>query len=137
MPLLEVKEWLLGAITLASIIAGLIFLRFRRLTNDPLFFFFALAFFVEAASRIFMAAHVGSSEEHPIIYVPAADFLWTHRMGDRPEESQASFIKWAYIAVYRTSCSAALCGRYRRLRPPSFSGPRALWGCYPSLRTCR
>jgi hypothetical protein len=32
--------------------------------NDRLFFFFALAFFVEAVSRIIMAALAGSSEEH-------------------------------------------------------------------------
>ena len=69
MPLLEVKEWLLGAITLGTIIAGLFFLRFYRLMNDRLFFFFALAFFVEAVSRIIMAALAGSSEEHPVIYV--------------------------------------------------------------------
>ena len=69
MPLIEAKEWLLGAITLGTIMAGLFFLRFRRQTHDPLFFLFALSFFVEAVSRILMAAHVGSSEEHPVIYV--------------------------------------------------------------------
>ena len=69
MSFLEVKEWLLGATTLGTIIAGLFFLRFRRKTHDRLFFFFALSFFVEAASRIIMAAHAGSSEEHPVIYV--------------------------------------------------------------------
>lgn len=65
----EIKQWLLGAITLGSLIAGLFFLRFRRLTHDRLFLFFALAFFVDAVSRLIMAAHVGSSEEHPVIYM--------------------------------------------------------------------
>lgn len=69
MPLIEVKEWLLGAITLGMIVAGLFFLRFRRLTRDRLFFFFALAFFVEAVSRMIMAANAVSSEEHPVIYI--------------------------------------------------------------------
>jgi len=69
MPFIEVKEWLLGAITLGTIVAGLFFLRFRRLTHDHLFFFFALAFFVEAVGRMIMAMNAVSSEEHPVIYI--------------------------------------------------------------------
>lgn len=69
MPLVELKEWLLGAITLGTIMAGLFFLRFRSLTQDRLFLFFALAFFVESVSRVIMALNAVSSEEHPVIYV--------------------------------------------------------------------
>ena len=67
--MLELKEWLLGAITLGTIVAGFFFLRFRAMTKDYLFLFFALAFFVEAASRILMAVSAVSSEEDPFIYV--------------------------------------------------------------------
>jgi hypothetical protein len=67
--LLEVKEWLLGAIALGTFMAGLFFLRFQKLTGDRLFVFFAFAFFGETVSSICMAFTAASSEEHPFIYL--------------------------------------------------------------------
>jgi hypothetical protein len=69
MKLLGLKEWLLGAITLGTVMAGLFFLRFWRVTGDRLFLFFALAFFGEVVSRILMALSTASSEEDPSIYL--------------------------------------------------------------------
>jgi hypothetical protein len=69
MNLLGLKEWLLGAITLGTVMAGLFFLRFWRVTGDRLFLFFALAFFVEGVSRILMALSGAGSEEDPSIYL--------------------------------------------------------------------
>jgi hypothetical protein len=69
MQLLELKLWFLGAIALGTFCAAFFFLRFRKLTRDRLFMFFALAFFVEGISRILMAISALSSEEHPAIYL--------------------------------------------------------------------
>jgi hypothetical protein len=69
MKLFGLKEWLLGAITLGTVMAGLFFLRFWRVTGDRLFLFFALAFFGEVVSRILMALSTASSEEDPSIYL--------------------------------------------------------------------
>jgi hypothetical protein len=69
MEVMSLKEWLLGAITLGTSIAGLFFLRFWKTSGDRLFLFFALAFFMEVVSRISMALSVVSSEEDPSIYL--------------------------------------------------------------------
>ena len=69
MDLLWLKEWLLGAIALGTFMAGLFFVHFWKLTGDRLFLFFALAFFGEVVSRIWMALSAMSSEEDPSIYV--------------------------------------------------------------------
>jgi hypothetical protein len=69
MEVMSLKEWLLGAITLGTSMAGLFFLRFWKTSGDRLFLFFALAFFMEVVSRISMALSVVSSEEDPSIYL--------------------------------------------------------------------
>ena len=69
MEILGLKEWLLGAVTLGTSMAGVFFLRFWRTSGDRLFLFFALAFFVEVVSRICMALMAASSEEDPFIYI--------------------------------------------------------------------
>ena len=69
MDILGLKEWLLGAITLGTLMAGLFFLRFWKVTGYRLFFFFALAFFAEVLSRVLMALSAASTEEDPSIYL--------------------------------------------------------------------
>ena len=45
-------QFLLGAVFMAFVVAGLFFLRFWRDTRDRLFILFSLAFFVLAVNRI-------------------------------------------------------------------------------------
>ena len=46
-------DFMLGAIAMASFVAGLVFMRFHRRTRDRLFVFFAAAFFLDAIARVF------------------------------------------------------------------------------------
>jgi uncharacterized membrane protein HdeD (DUF308 family) len=58
---------LLGAISMASLIAGLFFLRFWKDTGDRFFLFFAVSFLIEGVNR----AALGSSdpnEGRPFFY---------------------------------------------------------------------
>ena len=50
------NQALLGGIAAAAFIAGLFFLRFWLSTRDRFFLFFMLAFWIEAANRLDMAA---------------------------------------------------------------------------------
>jgi len=69
MDILIVKGMLLGGITVGSSVAGLFFLRFWNKTNDRLFLFFSLAFFLLAINRVVMAIDAVSSDEDPVIYL--------------------------------------------------------------------
>ena len=69
MDVLMTKGILLGGIILSSIMAGLFFLRFWKVTGDRLFLFFSLAFFTMALSRVLMSLTVVSSDEHPVVYI--------------------------------------------------------------------
>ena len=62
-------EFLLGATTMATLVSGLIFLRFHRRTRDRFFLFFAAAFWLEAVSRIWMWQRNPLDENETIIYV--------------------------------------------------------------------
>jgi hypothetical protein len=61
-------QFLMGAMAMASWIAGLFFLRFWRDTGDRLFAAFAIAFWLLGATRIALAWHVTTEEEHGYIY---------------------------------------------------------------------
>jgi hypothetical protein len=60
---------MLGAIAMASATAALFFLRFWRQTRDTLFLYFALAFGVDAATRVALALGDVSSEQEPLFYM--------------------------------------------------------------------
>jgi hypothetical protein len=60
---------LLGAIGMASLVAGLFFLRSWRSTRDVFFLFFALSFFVEGLNRFALAASGDPNEGLPFFYV--------------------------------------------------------------------
>lgn len=62
-------EFLLGATTMATLVAGLVFLRFYRRTHDRLFLFFAAAFWLESVSRIWMWQHNPLDENETVVYV--------------------------------------------------------------------
>jgi uncharacterized membrane protein HdeD (DUF308 family) len=61
--------FMLGAIGMAALLAGLLFWRFWRETRDRLFLFFALAFLVEAVSRVGLALSNRPSEGDLVFYV--------------------------------------------------------------------
>jgi uncharacterized protein DUF5985 len=69
MDVMLVKSLLLGALALGSAIAGLFFLRFWRSTNDRLFLYFSIAFFLQALDRVLLGIITTSSEENPTIYL--------------------------------------------------------------------
>ena len=62
-------DFLLGAIAVASLVAGLCFLRFWRHSGDRFFIFFALSFWIEAANRGAMMALATTNEEAPLHYL--------------------------------------------------------------------
>jgi uncharacterized membrane protein HdeD (DUF308 family) len=59
---------LLGAIAMASLIAGLFFLRFWRDTGDRLFLFFAISFLVEGVNRAALGLSDDPNEGRPFFY---------------------------------------------------------------------
>jgi hypothetical protein len=61
---------LMGAVSLASLVAGLFFLKFWRRTSDDFFLFFAMAFAVDAVSRFVIAVMPISNEAEPMAYFP-------------------------------------------------------------------
>ena len=62
-------DFLLGAIALASLVAGLCFFRFWRHSGDRFFIFFALSFWIEAANRCAMMALGTTNEDAPLHYL--------------------------------------------------------------------
>ncbi len=65
----QLNEILLGAIAMASFVAGLYFLKFWRSTHDRFFLFFAIAFWIEAVNRVLLALMNPLPEEFPIFYL--------------------------------------------------------------------
>ncbi len=59
----------MGAIAMASFIAGLFFLRFWRDTHDRLFFIFAMAFWLLGLTRFLLAWTDAQSETHTYLYL--------------------------------------------------------------------
>jgi hypothetical protein len=63
------KEFLLGAVFMGDLVAALCFLRYRKVTGNRFFLFFAWSFAVGALSRAFLAGHVAASETEPLGYL--------------------------------------------------------------------
>ena len=59
---------LIGAIAMASLTAGLFFLRFWKDTNDRFFLFLAISFFVEGLNRFALAMTGNPNEDRPFFY---------------------------------------------------------------------
>jgi uncharacterized membrane protein HdeD (DUF308 family) len=64
----ELNLMLLGAIAMASLVAGLFFLRFWRETGDRLFLFFAISFLVEGINRWALGLSGDPNEGRPFFY---------------------------------------------------------------------
>jgi hypothetical protein len=62
------SQVVMGALAMGFGIAGLFFLRFWRETHDRLFAFFAVAFFILAASRLGFALHAPRAAEGDYLY---------------------------------------------------------------------
>lgn len=62
-------NFFLGAIAVASLVAGLFFLRFWLQTRDRFFVFFALSFWIEAGNRVAMMALASPNEDSPVHYL--------------------------------------------------------------------
>jgi hypothetical protein len=61
---------LIGAAATASFTVALFFLRFWRQTRDSLFFWFAIAFATESATRLLEGLNSVSNEREPLIFIP-------------------------------------------------------------------
>ncbi|HWO43670.1 MAG TPA: DUF5985 family protein [Candidatus Eisenbacteria bacterium] len=59
---------LLGAIAMASLVAGLFFLRFWKDTGDRFFLYFSISFFVEGLNRFALALTSDPNEGRPLFY---------------------------------------------------------------------
>jgi uncharacterized membrane protein HdeD (DUF308 family) len=59
---------LLGAIAMASLIAGLFFLRFWKDTGDRFFLFFAVSFLIEGINRAALGFSNDPNEGRPFFY---------------------------------------------------------------------
>ncbi|SRR5581483_8364945 len=68
MPIVE-HEFLLGAVVMASAIAGTIFLRAWRDTRDRFFLLFALAFWLLALNWLGLAVFAPDNETRSLFYV--------------------------------------------------------------------
>lgn len=60
---------LLGAIAMACLVSGLLFLRFWKSTGDRFFLFFAISFGMEAINRVLLSLMNTSPENLPIFYM--------------------------------------------------------------------
>jgi hypothetical protein len=60
-----------GAVSMASLIAALFFLRFWTRTRDEFYLLFAVAFAIDAVSRFVLASvHVSDQPAEPFYYLP-------------------------------------------------------------------
>lgn len=59
----------LGAIAMASLVAGVFFLRFWRKTGDRFFLFFAISFCVEGINRAVLGMVANPNEGDPFFYI--------------------------------------------------------------------
>jgi hypothetical protein len=63
------NQFMLGAISMGSAVAALLFLRFWRQTRDRLFLYFSASFLLEAANRALYAYNHSYTEESTLYYL--------------------------------------------------------------------
>ncbi|HTZ84818.1 MAG TPA: DUF5985 family protein [Candidatus Acidoferrales bacterium] len=64
----QVQGFLLGVVSISSLIASLFFLKFWKKTHDSLFLAFSIAFFIEGINRIATLLTQHPNEGSPWIY---------------------------------------------------------------------
>ena len=87
------NAWLSGAICMAALTIALFFLRYWRHTGDPLFLYFALAFVLESAHRMFFAwssADLGGSYIYILRLLEYALIMWAVIQKNRKRPSEVS-----------------------------------------------
>ncbi|MES2785354.1 MAG: DUF5985 family protein [Pseudomonadota bacterium] len=62
------NQMLMGAIAVASLLAGLFFFKFWRHTRDRFFLYFALSFWLEAINRVALGLVAGAGENNVLFY---------------------------------------------------------------------
>ena len=62
-------QFIMGAIAMASWVAGLFFLRFWRTTGDRLFAIFAISFWLLGLTRLALALMIEPSENRHYLYI--------------------------------------------------------------------
>jgi hypothetical protein len=62
-------QLLLGAVGMASLVAGTLFARFWRRTGDRFFLFFAASFWLEGINRFLIGLFRVASEDAPAFYL--------------------------------------------------------------------
>jgi hypothetical protein len=66
----QMNALILGAVAMASFTAGMFFIRFWVQTRDRLFLAFAVAFGIDASTRVALAtAVIAGAENEPLIYI--------------------------------------------------------------------
>lgn len=63
------NDMLVGAIVVASAVAGLFFLRFWKTSGDRFFLYFSLSFFIEGGNRLLLGTLKTYSEDAPWCYL--------------------------------------------------------------------
>ena len=89
------NQVLLGAIGMASLVAGLFFFRFWRTTGDRLFLFFAVSFWLEGINRFLIGVYSSTSEDEPVYYLIrlAALLLIVIAIVDKNRSSRGSAVR--------------------------------------------
>ncbi|MEW6129328.1 MAG: DUF5985 family protein [Acidobacteriota bacterium] len=60
---------LLGAIAMATLVAGIFFLKFWKKTGDRFFLFFAISFCIEGINRAVLGLVSNPNEDQPFFYI--------------------------------------------------------------------
>jgi len=63
------NQFILGASTLASALAGLLFLKFWRRSGDRFFLYFMFSFWIEGTGRLYEAVTESMHEDTPVSYL--------------------------------------------------------------------
>ncbi len=67
--------FIIGAVAMGHVVAGLFFLRFWRKTRDRFFALFALAFWILAINRVAMVIYGDMKEHHFVYWVRLAAYV--------------------------------------------------------------
>lgn len=63
------KQLLMGAIGMGSLVASLFFARYWRATRDRFYLYFAASFLVQGFDRFLLGLYVNASEEQATFYI--------------------------------------------------------------------